>query len=119
MKNFIIKALDDAMSKFNRIAPKTKKVTKSVDIIDVNPLDIPTFMKDNNIPDNAYFNGVDNGYDDWTVGEINLSWDIEVPTTDDDKFKFVKKKFNTDAHKFVFDELTSNGYKRLGFAQVY
>jgi len=113
MKTLIIKALNDAIGKLDRQTPITKKIIKSVSIIDVNPLDIPKFMKDNDIPDDAYFSGRDNGYDAWD--DILLSWVIDVPTTDDDKLKFRIKRFTTIAFKYVYDVLTSNGYKRVGY----
>ena len=114
MEDLIIKALDDTIIKLDKITPTTKKKTKSISIIDVSPLDIPSFMKDNNIPNNAYFNGIDNGYDGWHT-DILLSWDIDVPTTGDDKLKFRRNRFTTIAFKSVYDSLTSNGYKRVGY----
>ena len=115
MLDLILKALDDTLAKLDRIAPTTKTYTKSMDIMGVNPLEIHTFMKDNNIPDNAYFDGIDNSYDDWVAGEINLSWDVEIPTTKDDILNFKRKKFTNTAVKFIFDSLTNNGYGRVGF----
>lgn len=113
MKNLIIKALDCSMSKLDRITPVTKKDVKSVSIGDVNPLNIPTFMKENNIPDEAWFGGRDNGYDAWD--DILLCWKIDVPTTDAEKLTFRRKRFTTIAFKIVYDLLTTNGYKRVGY----
>lgn len=115
MKKFIIKALNDAKIKLDKRTPSTQKIigAKSISIIDVNPLTLPQFMKDNNIPDDAYFDGRDNGYDAWD--DLLLSWDIVVPTTDKDKLKFNRRVFSTIAFQELFHLLTSNGYKRVGF----
>lgn len=113
MKNLIMTALNDAYMKFGKTIPQTKKASHFISISDVNPLDIAKFMKDNSIPNTASFGGKDNGYDAWD--DIGLCWDIDVPTTDKDKLKFKKDKFSTTAFKFVFDILTTNGYKRVGF----
>ena len=115
MKDLIKKALDDAMNKLDTITPNFKTATKSVDISDVSPMDIVSFMEENDIPDNACFDGVDNAYDGWEVGEICLSWDIEVETTDADKLKFRKKRFTGVAWNFVYRLLLDNGYKRKGY----
>ncbi|MDA3780351.1 MAG: hypothetical protein PF487_09080 [Bacteroidales bacterium] len=117
MKDLIIKALDGAIVKVNRITPTTKKQIKSISIMDVNPLDLPVFMRDNNIPHDACFEGRNNGYDAWD--DIVLSWDIDVPTTEDDKLKFKRKHFRRIAFRFVFDLLVKNEYKRIGFGFNY
>jgi hypothetical protein len=65
-------------------------------------------MKSNNVPDNAYF---DTDYNDSVV----LSWTIDIATSDADKAKFKKDRFDSIAYKFVYDALTGNGYKRVGF----
>jgi len=113
MKELIMQALNEALLAAERTIPQTKPKTESVSIIDVNPLDIPSFMRDNNIPDNAYFSGRDNGYDAWD--DILLSWEIQVPTTEGDKMKFLRRKFTHLAFKCVYDKLTHNGYKRVGY----
>jgi hypothetical protein len=112
-KGLITQALNDAYAKFEKTIPQTKKYPKFISIADVNPLDVAQFMKDNNVPNDATFGGVDNGYDAW--GDIGLCWDIDVPTTDKDKTEFRRRAFSTAAFKFVRDVLISNGYKRVGF----
>ena len=82
-------------------------------IFDVSPLNIVQFMKDNNIPDDAYFGGIDNGDDGYS--DICLCYDVIIPTTDKEKLNYKRKRFNTVAHKFVYDLLLNNGYKRVGF----
>ena len=113
MKELIIQALNDAFDVLEKRIPLTKKKTKSISIIDVEPINLLSFMKDNNIPNDAYFDGRDNGYD--AFDDILLSWDIDVPTTDEDKLKFKRDKFTTIAFRFVFHLLEDNGYKRVGY----
>lgn len=107
MKDLIIKVLDDAINKLDKITPATKRVEKSICIYDVHPLDLPAFMKDNNIPDDAYFS---NGPDD-----VSLSWFVDVPLTDSDKLNFRRKRFSMIAATCIYGPLTHNGYERVGF----
>lgn len=113
MKDIIIEALDNTFNSIIQKTPKTKMTTDSVSIEDVNPLDIPTFMKDLNIPDDAYFDGTANGYDGWIPGDIKLSWDFEIPTTEADNKKFMEKRFSGVSSKNVYNILITNGYKRI------
>ena len=113
MKELIMQALDEAFLAMGRAIPQTKAKTESISILDVNPLDIPSFMRDNNIPDNACFSGRDNGYDAWD--DILLSWEIQVPTTEGDKMKFLRDGFTSRAWRHVYDVLLKNGYKRVGY----
>lgn len=115
MKDLIILAMNDAMTLLVKQIPQTKKSVKSIDISDVPPLELIQYMKYKNIPDNAYFDGKDNAYDAWCPGITLLSWEIDVPTTDDDKLKFKRDRFSTIAFRFVYNILTENGYKRNGY----
>ncbi|MFW6219979.1 MAG: hypothetical protein ACOC33_03990 [bacterium] len=115
MKDLIIAALNDAMTLLIKQIPQTKKKIKSIDISDISPSELTQFMKKNNIPDTVYFDGRNNSYDAWDIGTIVLSWEINVPTTDEDKLKFKKQRFSTIAWKFVYDILIKNGYKRKGY----
>lgn len=111
MRDLLIQALDEAyIIYFNQI-PKTKKEIKSISIIDVSPLDLINFIKDNNIPNNCYFDGKDNGYDGWD--DILLSWEIDVPTTDIDRVSYLITRFNNGYFKYVYKILTNNGFKRI------
>jgi hypothetical protein len=113
MKELITQSLNDAFGLLERQVPQTKKKTESVSIIDVKPLDIILFMKSNNIPNDATFSGRNNGYDAWD--DITLSWEIDVPTTEKDKLEFKRRRFTDIAFKEVYDLLTKNGYKRVGY----
>lgn len=115
MKDLIIEVLNKVEKKVNKQIPSTKKDIKSIDITDVNPWDLVDFMKDNNVPSDAYFDGYENGYDAWSAGYIKLSWEIYIPTNNKEKLKFKKNLFNNIAFKHVYDILTKNGYKRVGF----
>ena len=100
MKNLIEKALDEAKVKLGKRTPLMKKQTETISIMDVSPIDLREFMKDNNVPDDAEFDGRDNGYDAWD--DIQLSWNIDVPTTDKDKTDHDRRVFTTIAFKLVF-----------------
>lgn len=113
MKDLIIKALDDALILLEKRIPQTKKEIKYVNIEDVKPSELTQFMKDNNIPDDADFDGKPNGYD--SFDEVCLSFSVDIPTTEKDKFKFCRQSFTSIAWQFVYDLLIKNGYKRVGY----
>ena len=115
MKDLIISALTNAMTLLVKQIPQTKKSIKSIDISEVSPLDLFTFMVKNKIPDTTYFDGKNNSYDGWEVGVTLLSWDIDIPTTESDKLNFKRKRFTPIAFRFVYDILIKNGYKREGY----
>jgi hypothetical protein len=115
MKNIIITLLAEALTKVEAQIPNTKKIEREISINDVRPLDIPDFMKKNNIPDDAYIGGVDNGYDGWDAGQLRLIWEVYVPLTDKDKLLHRKSRFTSVAFKLMYDYLTNNGYKRNSF----
>jgi len=114
MKELIIQALNEAFVVLEKQVPQTKRETKSVSIGDTKPIDLPRFMKDNNIPDRADFGGEDNGYDAWYTFSTCLSWEVSVPTTNEDKVKFRRKIFSAICFTNVYKILTKNGYKRVG-----
>jgi len=114
MKELLVQALDDAFDTLKKLTPQTKKKTESVEIMDVKPVDFISFMEQNNIPSDAYFDGRDNGYDGYDA--FLLSWDIDVPTTAKDKLDFNIRVFTSVAFKRVFALLLANDYKRVGFS---
>lgn len=113
MKDLITQALNNAFGILEKQIPQTKKKTESISIIDVKPSELLSFMKSNDIPNDAVFSGRDNGYDAWD--DIVLSWEIDIPTTDKDKKAFKRKRFTDIAWKVVYDILMKNGYKRVGY----
>lgn len=110
-KDIILKGLNRAIIRLDKITPTTKKGIKSIDISEVSPVDLPQFMVDNNVPDDAYF---DCDHDSFG-GTFNLSWEIDVPMSDDDILKFKRKRFANLAFKYVYDLFIYNGYKRVWF----
>jgi len=114
MKDLLIQALTDAFAVFEKQIPKTKTETKEISIENVKPLDIVDFMKENGIPDDAYFVGPEEGQ----LG-VFLSWDVQVPTTEADKVQFSKKQYRNVAWQYVYKSLTANGYKRIPYDSSY
>lgn len=113
VKHIIISVLNNAHNDVCNQVPLTKIATKSIQIDDIKPVNLLSFMQENKIPDNAYFNGRNNGYDGFDA--ILLEWAIDVPTTEKDKAAFLKKRFNTIAGSRVYKTLSERGYKREGF----
>lgn len=113
MKDLMIEALDNAYILLEKQVPQTKKKSEFVSILNTRPMDLISFIKDNNVPDDCCFGGKDNGDDGWE--DIGLCWDIDVPTTEKDRLNYKRKRFDDIAFKFVYNLLTSNGYKRVGF----
>lgn len=112
MRSLLMSAMSDAIVRLDAQIPQTKKQVRSISIMNVKPIELLQFMKDNGIPDDACFDGRDNGYDAWD--DILLSWDVDVPTTDSDKLAFKKKRFTDIAWMYVYQKLTANGYIRQG-----
>lgn len=105
MKDLIKGALDDAYDILQKKVPETKIQIKSMSILDVKPVDLIKFMRDNNIPDSAYFNSDDD--------ETFLSWDIERAITEEEKIVFERYHFGFLAFKAVYRLLTEDGYKKV------
>jgi hypothetical protein len=106
MKNLIIQGLNDAFSVLEKQVPQTRKKTKTISIEDVKPSQLLSFMKSNDIPNDAYFSGGGSGDD------IVLAWEVDVPTTEKEKLEYKNRRFHDIAFKSVYDLLTPNGYKR-------
>lgn len=113
MKKSTIEILDESFETLKRRIPQTKKKSNSISIFDVVPLELVSFMKKNNIPDDAYFDGNPNGYD--AYDDFLLSWETDVPTTDKDKLKYVKDNFSNIVTRSMYKLFIDNGYKRRGF----
>ena len=108
METLIRKSLDDASAILEKQVPKTKKETKTISIMDVSPLELLSFMKSENIPNDAYFSGSDNGYDGFN--DIVLAWDVDGPTTEKEKLEYKRRRFDNIAFTKVYDLLKTNGY---------
>jgi hypothetical protein len=118
MKNKILPILTELEREALASAPATKKVERRKSIDDVMPKDLIAFMKDNDIPENAYFVGEPNGYDGFT-GELFLSWQVSVPTNDDDKENYVRCRFRVGAFRRVGKKLFDLGYSRKSVSTVH
>ena len=108
MKALIKEGLEITFNKVLKRVPETKIIEKLISVVDVDPLGLIDFMTENNIPDDAYFTGKDNGYDGWE--DICLGWEVKVPTTDVEKLQFKRKRFEKDALVEVGKILRENGY---------
>lgn len=117
MKELIIQALNEAILIINKQIPQTKGKRIEINIEDVSPLKIVQFMKDNNIPDDAWFGGKDNGNDGYN--EICLCYTGKIPTTEKDKLTFCKKRFTDIAWCKVYELLLANGYMRVGYSTFF
>lgn len=113
VEQLILQVLDESFTLLEKQVPRTKKAIKSISIRDVNPLEITSFMDKNNIPDDAYFDGRDNGYDAWD--DILLSWEVDVPTSSEERSKYRRRRFTDIAFTKIYESLREKGYKRKGF----
>lgn len=106
MKVLIKKALEDAFAKLEKQVPKTKLGHKSINIDDVEPMLLPEFIVANNIPNDAYFVTNDD--------EVCLQWSIEVQLSEVEILVKKKRRFEIVAWSFVYEALTTAGFKRAG-----
>lgn len=104
MKELIKNALKVAFDKLGK-NPTTKIDVKKFDISGVSPIDLSAFMRKNNIPNDAYFSN-DSDY---------LCYDITVQMSEKEKTDFYRRRFSNIAFKYVYESLTNNGFKRVGF----
>jgi hypothetical protein len=117
MKDLLIKALDEAFVKLNNQTPPTKNKTIYVNIESVNPSDINTFIKDNNIPEDCYFGGEPNGYDSFDT--VCLCYDIQIPLTEKELLLHKQKKFDSVLGYILYDLLVKNNdYKRVPYDAI-
>lgn len=117
MKYLLIEALDKAFVKLNNQSLPTKGKTIYVDIESINPSDINTFIKENNIPDDCYFGGEPNGYD--SFDNVCLCYDIKVPLTEKELLLHNQKQFDLRLGYILYDLLVkNNGYKRVPYDAI-
>lgn len=114
MKDLILPALNDAYTKLEKQIPSTKNDLVEVCIDDVNPMDLPQFMVDNNIPEDAWF-GTEESQTLGSCTRVLLLYDIKIPTTDKDKLLYKRKRYTSIAFSCISNVLLVNGYKRKGF----
>lgn len=121
MKELIKIALDIIHEELQNKLPKTKKTKKklkSINISSIDPLELGEFIENNEIPDNAYFSVSDCDGGIMSYNEPCLDWYIDIPTTEEDKLKYYKDRFNKTAWHSVRPILLDNGYKRTHFNSV-
>ena len=118
MQSILIKVLDQAIILLDKRTPQTKLEIKSVDIRDISPLEIVSFMKENNIPNDAFFDGEYNGYDGWAPGIILLSWEIDVPTTEKERLRYKRKSFDSRSLKLFKDTTVYDMYINKEFDRL-
>ena len=109
MQELILSALSVALEKLEKRVPQTKNKENFISLRDVDPLKLMEFMRENNVPEDAWFDGEDNGYD--AFSDIGLMWWTKIPTTQLDKLKFKMERFDGIAWNCVRDILVANGYK--------
>lgn len=105
-KNLVWGALMLAAEKLERQIPKTKIVGKSQRIEGLTLREVMQTYP--NIPDAAT---IENNQDD----TVTLEWNEPEPVTKADVLKFKQRRFPDIAWSFVYNSLTENGYKRIGF----
>jgi hypothetical protein len=113
MLEIIQPVLTELLASIDPSLPKTKQVEKSLSVFDVDPIDIPAFMHEHGIPDNASFAGNPNGYDGYD--DFLICWNVEVPTTAEDRLQRQKTSFNFKAERLVYAAVTQAGYVRRPF----
>ena len=116
MKQIIKTALKDTFDNLTRKLPNFKNNFHTISIMDVEPLRLVEFMKDNNIPSTAEFSGNDNGYDGYD--DFVLLWTTQIPMEQKDKDKFIKDRFDRNAVTFIHQALIKEGYYKKSFDSV-
>jgi len=118
MKDLIIQALDEAYDFLEKNVPQTKKrnCTFVIDIEGKTPYEIISFMKENNIPENAKINCYIHN-DEYI--ESCLEYIIDIPTTEKDIVNYKRNNFDVIAFKIVYQLLTKNGYKRIKYKSPF
>lgn len=113
MKDLVIQSINEAFKRMEELTPTQKGKVHFESIREINPLQLVEFIKENNIPDDATFEGQDNGYDGYD--DFGLHWITPIPTTQADKDKFQKDWFNRNFGNKVGGLLKDNGYKRVPY----
>lgn len=108
MKNIIKTALDKTFDHCKKLYGDHKTVEKSISILEVNPLELKSFMEENNVPDHAEFSGTDNGYDGWN--DIVLAWSVKEKMTDQEKNKIYGENFYRISQYHLPKIMRENGY---------
>lgn len=108
MREFLNLALSDAIKSLDKTTPKTKKDVAYIEIDNNKPIDISKFIKDKDIPEDAYFNTDYNG-------NVCICYEYDVPTTKKEQLLHKRQVFHDKVFPKLHNLLTSNRYKRIGF----
>jgi len=108
MEKLIIEALHKAFDTLQKQIPKTINKINNIDISDVDPCDLATLLKTNNLlHGESHFS--------WDDDSLHLCWwEKEVPT-DDYILEFKRNVFSNIAWTYIYKSLTNNNYIRIGF----
>jgi len=107
LKTIIQTHLELSIELLEKQVPKHKKSAKYISIDHVSPMDLPQFISENNIPKECCFTTDVNE-------DVSLYWEIDVPTTDQDKLIFKRKRFDSILWTYIYKTMIENGYKRKG-----
>ena len=113
MEDLILSALSVALEKLEKYVPLNKKKESFISLSDVHPLKLQEFMRENNVPEDAWFGGEENGYDGFS--DIGLVWYVEVPTSEKERLDYKISGFERIAWFYVRDILLANGYSICSF----
>lgn len=113
MKEIILNALNELSANIKQNIPSTTQNTIDVDITNVYPVDLLSFMNENNIPLDAKFCTI---YDDIYEEDssASLRYKVEVDMTDEDKRNHYKWKFHKNYNAKIVNALLTNGYEKRG-----
>lgn len=117
MKELLKEAYLSCMANILDNIPKTKRKERYIDIEEVKPIDLISFMEENDIPPTAWFDNVIYK-DDEEIEGIYLTWSIQVPLTKEDIVNHIERRFNANIFKYVYNILTKNGFTRLSSSKV-
>lgn len=111
MKDVLSKLLSNAEKEFLRGIPKYGISHKEIDISDVEPRNLTRFMNHNKIPMDAYFSGIDNGYDGFSAPSI--CWEVKTTLDEDARMKLLKQKFHSRITAYVVRRMRLMGYEEI------
>lgn len=113
MKNnsieYVIKmAIEKLRIEANTKAPKTMLKRHYIDVMDITPFDLPSYMVSQNIPKDAEFEGKDNGYDAYS--SFGLVWYTNIKISKEAKINFIQAYIKRNGTSKIHRELINEGY---------
>jgi len=107
--DYIIYAANKLINKINRNMPKTKSVTKSLDVTDINPHELHKHLQ--SIPKQCHFTS--HSQPSPHQDNVFVIWQEDEPLTEEEKEEYTEKKFNVNLFKYIYETVTKAGYKRV------